>query len=114
MTSEVKLMGLQKQVEDLRRRLRDSSNEKVQAINRCNQDWERKLASHTTIALKKLQAEHDLKITSLQSDIGLHVGREVATATSEKDSQIRRIKESIGEFISMIFLISYALLTNHS
>ena len=96
-------MTLQKQVEDLKRKLRDSNHEKVQAVNRCNQDWERKLASQTAISLKKQQAEHDTKMTSLQSDIGLHVEREVATATSEKEAEIRKIKESIGEIILRFF-----------
>ena len=93
-------MNLQKQVDDLKRKLRDSTHEKVQAVNRSNQEWERKLASQTAISRKKLQAEHDMMMTSLQSDIGLHVERKVATATSEKQAEIRKIKESIGELFS--------------
>ncbi|KAI6661955.1 RIMS-binding protein 2 isoform X2 [Oopsacas minuta] len=95
MTSEVKLLNLQKQVDDLKRKLRDSTQDKVQAINRNNQDWERKLASQVSIALKRSQAEHDTQIASLQADIDLRVDREIATATSGKDAEIRKIKDSI-------------------
>ena len=97
MTSEVKLQTLQKQVEDLKRKLRDCTHEKVQAINRINQDWEKKLASQVSIALKRLQADHDIQMTSLQYDIALQVEREVATATNGKEAEIRRMKEALGE-----------------
>lgn len=99
MTSEVKLQTLQKQIEDLKRKLRDCTHEKVQAINRINQDWEKKLSSQVTIALKRLQADHDTQMTSLQSDIALQVEREVSTATSGREVEIRRMKEALGENI---------------
>ena len=95
MTSEVK--SLQKQVEELKRKLRDASHEKVQALGRCNEDWESKLSAQTNLSLKRVEGEHHRELDVLRTELQVQLGRSVAEVTGDKEAELKRIRDSLGK-----------------
>ena len=95
--AESKVLHLTKEVEDLKRRLREVSHEKVLAINRCNEEWESKLAHQANMLAKRRDIGKNQEMSALETDVRIQKDREISDKISEKNSEIKQLKEQASK-----------------
>ena len=96
--AESKVLLLTKEVEDLKRRLREVSHEKVLAINRCNEEWESKLAHQANMLAKRRDMSKNQEMSALETDVRIQKDREITEKIADKNVEIRKLKEQAGTF----------------
>ncbi|KAI6661954.1 hypothetical protein LOD99_9722 [Oopsacas minuta] len=94
--AESKVFLLTKEVEDLKRKLREVSHEKVIAINRCNEEWESKLNHQSNMSTKRKDIDKHQELSALEVDIRVRKDREMAEKISGKNEEIQKLREQFG------------------
>lgn len=101
--AESKVLALTKEVEDLKRKLREVSHEKVLAINRCNEEWESKLSHQANLASKRREINKQQEMSSLETDVKILKDREITEKLAAKNFEIKKLKEQFSKFINLIY-----------
>ena len=104
--AESKVLQLTKEVEDLKRRLREVSHEKVLAINRCNEEWESKLTHQANMLAKRRDINRNQDLSTVESDVRIRKDREITERIAEKNVEIKKLKEQAGMFNFKYFTVN--------
>ena len=105
--AESKILALTKEVEDLKRKLREVSHEKVIAINRCNEEWENKLSHQANLSAKRRDINKQQEMSLLEADVKILKDREINEKLSAKNHEIKQLKEQFSKFLNIKFELPY-------
>ena len=96
--AESKVLQLTKEVEDLKRRLREVSHDKVLAINRCNEEWESKLTHQANLLVRRKDINKQQELSALELEVKLQKEKEFSDRMAQKNTEIKKLREQLSKF----------------
>ncbi|KAI6657270.1 hypothetical protein LOD99_17 [Oopsacas minuta] len=96
MANEVRNLQLQKEIEGLRRKVVDAIEDKRRAVSRLNAEWDQKLLAEKTHNIKKWEVERQEMYLTLETNIKLAKDKDIAQILSDKDRELRRMRENMN------------------